>query len=80
MIKPDRHTNPDISVINISAFILKQLNVFYDISYDDLLKNVVDNMGERAKENYLYALNFLYLVGKLTYFEETDSFKYNATK
>ncbi len=80
MIKPDRHTNPDISVINISAFILKQLNVFYDISYDDLLNKVLDNMGERAKENYLYALNFLYLVGKLTYFEETDSFKYNATK
>ncbi len=80
MIKPDRHTNPDISVINISAFILKQLNMFYDISYDELMKQVVDNIGERAKENYLYALNFLYLVGKLTYFEETDSFKYNATK
>ncbi len=41
MIKPDRHTNPDISVINISAFILKQLNTFYDISYDELLKKVV---------------------------------------
>jgi hypothetical protein len=80
MIKPDRHMNPDISVINISAFILTQLNEFYDISYDELMEKVIDNVGERAKENFPYALNFLYLVGKLTYSERTDSFKYDATK
>ncbi|MDX8341662.1 ABC-three component system middle component 8 [Draconibacterium sp. IB214405] len=80
MIKPDRHTNPDNSVINISAYILKQLNSFYDISYDKLLKKVTDDLGVNAKENYPYALNFLYLLGKLEYIEETDSFKYNAAK
>lgn len=80
MIRPDRHTNPDVSVINISAYILKQLNSFYDISYDDLMKKVLDNVGENAKENYPYALNFLYLLGKIVYLEQTDSFKYNATK
>jgi hypothetical protein len=80
MIKPDRHTNPDISVVNISAFILSQLNAFYDISYDDLLIKVINNMGKEAKENFPYALNFLYLLGKLEYIELTDSFKYNATK
>lgn len=79
MIKPDRHTNPDISVINISAFILTQINSFYDISYDDLLKKVVDNIGEGAKENYPYALDFLYLLGRIVYMGKTDSFKYNAT-
>ncbi|WP_461639855.1 ABC-three component system middle component 8 [Labilibaculum euxinus] len=80
MIKPDRHINPDLSVINIGAFILKQLNAFYDINYDELLKKVVDNLGIDAKENFPYALNFLYLLGKLEYLETTDSFKYNATK
>jgi len=80
MIKPDRHTNPDISVINIGAFILKQLNSFYDISYDDLMKKVIEAMGEGAKENYPYALSFLFLLGKLEYFEQTDSFKYYAAK
>ncbi len=80
MIKPDRHINPDVSVINISTFILNQLNAFYDIGYDELLKKVVDNIGTKAKENYPYALNFLYLLGKLEYLEITDSFKYNATK
>lgn len=75
MIRPDRHTNPDIGVVNISAFILKSLNKFYDIKYDELMKKVIDKMGEKTKENYPYALNFLYLLGKIEYIQETDSFK-----
>lgn len=80
MIRPDRHTNLDYSVINIGSFIIKQLNSFYDISYDTLLEKVVTTLGAEAKENYPYALNFLYLLGKLTYNQETDSFLYNETK
>ncbi len=75
MIRPDKHMNPDISVINISSFILEQLSSFYDIGYDDLLRRVIDNMGVNAKENFPYALNFLYLLGKLEYLEDIDSFK-----
>jgi hypothetical protein len=77
MIRPDRHTNPDFSVINISALILKQLNAFYAVSYDSLSKKVIDTLGEESKENYPYALNFLFLLGKLNYQQETDSFTLN---
>ncbi len=80
MIKPDRHTNIDLSVINISAYLLKQLNVFYEISYDDLLEKVINQIGNDAIENYPYALNFLFLIGRLEYNQQTDSFKYNETK
>lgn len=80
MIKPDRHTNPDYSVINISAFILRQLKSQYNVSYDKLLEKVIKNMGEQAKENYPYALNFLYLLGKVNYKTTTDTFSYNETK
>ncbi|WP_321309735.1 ABC-three component system middle component 8 [Marinifilum fragile] len=80
MIKPDRHSDPKISVINISAYILKELNKFYGISYDELLKKTIETLGEKAKENFPYALNFLFLLGKLKYIEQSDSFKYNATK
>jgi len=80
MIRPDRHTNIDLSVINISAYMLTQLNAFYEISYDDLLSKVIDNIGEGAKDNYPYALNFLFLLGRVEYIEETDSFKYHETK
>lgn len=76
MIKPDRHINPDISVLNISSFILSKLNYFYDISYDKMMNEVIDNLGEGSKENYPYAINFLYLLGKIEYIELTDSFRY----
>ena len=77
MIRPDRHTNLDYSVVNIGAFILRELNAFYDVSYDDLLEKVVDTLGDQAKENYPYALNFLFILGKVKYQQVTDSFKYN---
>lgn len=80
MIKPDRHTNPDYSVINISAFIIRQLKSQYNVSYDKLLEKVIKGMGEQAKENYPYALNFLYLLGKVNYKITTDTFSYNETK
>jgi len=77
VIRPDRHTNLDYSVVNIGSFILKELNAYYDISYDKLLEKVIETLGEQAKENYPYALNFLFLLGKLKYQQSTDSFKYN---
>jgi hypothetical protein len=80
MIKPDRHTNPNYSVINISAFILKQLKAQYTIEYDKLLDKVIKGLGDQSKENYPYALNFLFLLGRLTYKESTDTFSYNEIK
>jgi hypothetical protein len=80
MIRPDRHTNLDYSVINISSFIIEELRVFSDISYDALLQKVSDALGNQAKENYPYALNFLFLLGKLTYDQNSDSFRYNEDK
>lgn len=75
MIKPDRHTNPDYSVLNIGAFILGQLNAHYAVSYDYLLERVKTYLGEESEENFPYALNFLFLLGKINYSQESDTFK-----
>jgi len=80
MIRPDRHTHLDYSVINISSFILKELNAHYAINYDTLLAKVTDTLGSQARENYPYAVNFLFLLGKLRYEQVTDSFRYNEAK
>lgn len=77
MIKLDRHSNPKFSLINISSIILSELNAFYSIQYDLLLEKVINILGEEAKVNFPYALNFLYLIGKLNYEQNTDSFKAN---
>ncbi|MDU9049927.1 MAG: hypothetical protein Q3M30_13845 [Candidatus Electrothrix sp. Rat3] len=75
MLRPDRHTNPDFSVINLSAYILNKLNAHYALSYDSLLRKVIDELGENSKENYPYALNFLFLMGKIEYQQNSDGFK-----
>ncbi|SDI02587.1 MULTISPECIES: ABC-three component system middle component 8 [Flavobacterium] len=80
MIKPDRHTNPKYSILNISTIILTELNAFYAIKYDNLLNKIIIILGDQAKVNFPYALNFLYLLGKLNYEQETDSFKANEIK
>lgn len=77
MIKLDRHSNPKFSLINISSIILSELNAFYSIQYDTLMQKVINILGEEAKVNFPYALNFLYLLGKLNYEQNTDSFKAN---
>ena len=80
MIKPDRHTNPKYSILNISTVILSELNVFYSIQYDNLLDKITDTLGDEAKINFPYALNFLFLLGKLNYEQTTDSFRANEIK
>jgi len=76
MIQPDRYTNPDFSVINISSVILEKLIKENRISYDNLLKEVIYKVGDEAKENYPYALNFLFLLGKINYISQNDNFEY----
>lgn len=76
MIQPDRYTNPDFSVINISSVILEKLIKENRISYDRLLNEVICKVGDEAKENYPYALNFLFLLGKINYNSQNDNFEY----
>ena len=76
MIQPDRYTNPDFSVINISSVILEKLIKENRISYDKILKEVIHKVGDEAKENYPYALNFLFLLGKINYISQNDNFEY----
>jgi len=73
MIYPDKHMNLQVSVVNISAFILTNLKLGQDIQYTKMMDKVISNLGADAKENFPYALNFLFLLGKLTYISETDS-------
>ena len=74
MIKPDKHTNLDISILSISAFILTTINRRKVIGYDQMLKKTIKQFDEGSKEIYPYALNFLFLLGKLDYDAQKDTF------
>ena len=64
MIRPDRHTNLDNSLVNVSVFMLAEFQKKTEMSYDKLLENVIKSLGSEIKEVYPYALNFLFLLGK----------------
>lgn len=74
MIVPDKHMNLDTSVLRISAYILSLLKIGQEISYDTLLEKTINNLGDDTKENYPYALNFLFLMDKIEYDNQKDSF------
>ena len=75
MLKPDKHTNPILSVINIAGLIIKQIKSNEIVSYDDLLNSMKKQTSESVKEVFNYSLSFLYLLDKVEYVPELDALR-----
>ncbi|WP_443147026.1 ABC-three component system middle component 8 [Paenibacillus sp. HWE-109] len=73
MIKPHKYFNLDNSVLTISGLILKVLNEQKVIKYDELYNKILTQKGDIISYGFLPSLNFLYLLGKLDYHQDTDS-------
>jgi hypothetical protein len=75
MLKPDKHTNPELSVINISGLIIELIKSNEIISYDDLLSKLINQTSENVKDVFLYSLCFLYLLGKVENIPDLDALR-----
>lgn len=75
MLKPDKHTNPELSVINIAGLIIEQIKNNEIISYDDLLISLVNQTSENVKDVFLYSVFFLYLLDKIEYIPDLDALR-----
>ncbi len=75
MLKPDKHTNPVLSVINIAGLIIKQIKSNEIMSYDDLLISMKNQTSDSVKEVFNYSLSFLYLLDKVEYIPELDALR-----
>lgn len=75
MLKPDKHTNPVLSVINITGLIIEQIKNNEIISYNDLLNNLINQTSESVKDVFLYSLSFLYLLDKVEYISDLDALR-----
>ncbi|OIN56616.1 ABC-three component system middle component 8 [Arsenicibacter rosenii] len=75
MIKPHKYLDLESSVLNLSAEIINLLNNFGVISYDELFNKVMTKIGANARENIVNSINFLYLLGKIKYHKDIDSFE-----
>lgn len=80
MITAHKYLNLDLSVINISSLIIDKLKKNNLLKYDELQAIVVSILGEKSKEVFPYALNFLFLLDKISYLTELDTFELNETK
>lgn len=79
MITPHKYLNLDISVINVGAVIIEELKSNKIVQYEELLSSVISSLeDEKIKEVFPYAINFLFLLGKINYLEgDLDAFELN---
>jgi hypothetical protein len=68
--------NLEISTLNISSIILKELAKSKVIKYNALLDKLLQKNGDDAKFNFTNALGLLFLLGKIEYHKKTDSFEF----
>jgi hypothetical protein len=75
MLRPNKHSNPDQTVIAVAALIIKKLKVSRMESFDKL-EEYIDERVNGGKYLLLPALNLLYLLGAIEYHGKQDSFEY----
>lgn len=73
MIKPDKYTNLNLSIVNIGGVILKSLYNCSIQKYDDLENHVAATLGDNARVLFVQSLSFLYALGKINYQPTSDS-------
>ena len=75
MLRPSKHTSLKYSIVNMSAQILKITSESGIIPYNELLQNLRLTIGEKAGENFVLSLSFLYIHGKIEYIRELDAIR-----
>jgi len=76
MLKPTKYTNLNVSVLAISCELLKILKKNKTATYSEMQNIIINRKGIEAKNIFLPALNFIFLLGKINYYEKTDIIKY----
>lgn len=75
MLKPLKHSDPSLSILNVAGLIIAALQQNTILAYDDLLVILTGQASAGVKDVYHYALSFLYLVGKIEYLSEIDALR-----
>ncbi len=76
MLRPTKHLDPNLSVLNVAAYVLKHLQFHRSAPYDELYGRLHKKFGENVRPVFLPAVSFLYLLGKLEYHTKNDTFEY----
>ena len=75
MLKPNKHTDPKLTIFYVAGIIIQYLKKNEVMSYDDLLSLLVLEISDKAKSIFQYALSFLYVTGKIEYLADIDALR-----
>lgn len=78
MLTPRKHLDLDVSVLRVSALVLRELNKKGVVELERLRQLVIRRTGPNGDIAFLPALNFLFLVGKLEYHLKNDTIEFKA--
>jgi hypothetical protein len=73
MLKPHKFLNVELCVLNIAKDVILLLQDAQGMEYSDLVSHLVQRHDKKVQEMIIPALNFLFLVGKITYHRDIDS-------
>ena len=73
MIRPTKYLDLDTCVLRVAAIVLSELQLSRVVPLDELDIIVRSRAGEAARFNFLPALSFLFLVGRLDYDDNSDT-------
>ena len=75
MIRPAKHLNLNTCVLRAASRLLARLQRERICRFADLQASLAD-LGDDAEVVFLPTIHFLYLVGRVDYHPQTDSFEY----
>ena len=78
MLKPDKHTNPEYTVVDIAMIVIEQIKKNDIINYDDLFNGIIKQTSESIKDVFLYSISFLFLLNKIEYVSDLDAIRLTA--
>jgi hypothetical protein len=75
MIRAAKHLDLNVCVVRASGRLLAKLQADRLCSYEDLRQTLAD-LGPDADVLFLPTVHFLFLLGRVDYHTQTDSFEY----
>lgn len=75
MIRPAKHLNLNTCVLRAAGCLLAQLQRERICRFADLRASLAD-LGDDSEVVFLPTIHFLYIVGRVDYHPQTDSFEY----
>ncbi len=75
MLAPTKHTKIRYSVLYIAGLILFEIKKNGIIKYDDLKNVIINAVDKEIGDSFTYSLSYLFLIGKIFYNQELDSFR-----